>query len=810
MTVTPSAPSITDRLAIALTSGAGVALQIALTRIFSITLWFHFAYLVVGLALLGFGVAGSWLATRHDPEPTSPDDLRATLARRASLAGVAGLLSILAALVIRPNALELFHSPSVAFSLALMVVLCSVPFLGAGIVLGTALSRWSGRAGTVYAWDLVGGGLSGLVAAVLVPILGALGLVAACVSALCLAGVLFAWRSPARSRTILALAAVAIFSLLFLRDEDSWVMAAPTKELSLGHRPDLGIRTVETRAWTLQGRVDVLREVTAGPFVAGEVHVDPGLWRSHPVTQDGAAPTSMHAVRQDPAELTFLEHSSTSAVWALRGDPFGPRATAPSDGPRVLVNGVGGGIDVQNALAHGASQVTGAEINPGILHLFTHKYASYVGNLGARDDVHLVLSEGRAFVRASHDKFDVIQLAGVDTFTALASGAYSLAEAYVYTAQAFDDYFSHLAPGGCLSISRLVLEPPRETLRLAVTAQQALERRGAAQPHRHIAVLRGNVWASMLACESPIAPEALQRLRDFARQNDFSLVFDPDRLGDDPWSHALAGTASQRKTFLASYPFRIDPATDEAPFFFNFYRLRNLAALPRLRTNEMVYGTVVPIGHGVMLLSLLVTAVVALLGILRPLRRLGNVSLRSSWRTILYFGGLGIAYLLVEVAFLQRMTFLLGHPTTSLVFVLCVLLLSSGLGAAVSRKVDPQRFTSVLAISLPLVVAAAALVSWLLVPMAVGLGFFARSLVALALIAPAGVLMGMPFPIGLERLRAERDRLVPWAFGVNAFLTVLTSAAAPLIALDSGFSALLLIAAVVYGTVLRLTRNAIV
>jgi spermidine synthase len=802
-------PTIGDRFAIAITSGACVALQVALTRVFSITLWHHFAYLVVGLALLGFGVAGAWLAARDQPETRSARDMPVALARRASVAAIAGWISVLAAMVMRPNALELFRSPSVAFSLTLMVVLCAVPFLGGGVVLGTALSRWEGRAGTVYAWDLVGGGLAGTLAALVIPAIGALGLAAACMSALAFAGVLFGWRTAVRRRTLGATIAIVAASILFLRDEDSWIVPAPTKEISLAHRPDVGIRAVDTRVWTLQGRVDLLREVKTAPLVAGEVNARTGLWRSHPLTQDGAAPTAIYAVTDDPAELAFLPHASTAAVWHLRGASFGPRGSHPANGPRVLIIGVGGGIDIMNALAHGASHVTGAEINPGIRSLLTGPYAGYSGNLASRDDVSIVLSEGRAFVRSSLQKFDVIQLAGVDTFTALASGAYSLAEAYVYTQQAFDDYFAHLAPGGCVSVSRLILDPPRETLRLAVTAAKALERRRAAEPFRHITVLRGKVWATMLACENPIAPEALQRLRDFAAAEGFSLAFDPDRLGDDPWSRALAGAPEERAAFVASYRFRIDPPTDEAPFFFNFYRLRNLAVLPRLSSTEMVYGTVVPIGHGVMLVSLLVTAIAAAFGILRPLRAIDAGALREVWRSLVYFGGLGVAYLLVEVGLLQRMTFLLGDPTTALAFVLCALLIASGVGAALTRRMVPTHATRWLLVALPLVVSAAALASWTLIPRAVGAGFVARSAVALAVVVPCGLLMGMPFPIGIERVRAVRARLVPWAFGVNAFLTVVTSAAAPLLALDTGLSALLLIAAMVYAVALAIGRKAL-
>ena len=794
-------PRLLDRLAIGLASGAAIAAQIAFTRIFSITLWHHFAYLVVGIALLGFGVAGAWLSRRAGAVPSGML-LREALVRRSSMGALAFLSAVLIALILRCNPLELLHSPSVGFSLLLLVLLVAVPFAAVGLVLGTALSGWSGRAGSVYAADLIGGGVFGASCAFAIPAFGALGVLLGCVSLLALAGVLFAWGTKVLMRSVLMAAALLVVGGALIHDEDAWVEPAPTKELGLFHRPYVGIRVVEHRVWTTHGRIDVGHEVTASPFVAGVVNVGAGRWKSHPLTQDGAAPTAMHKVESDPAELTFLPHASTAAVWALRGARFGPRESHPPGGPSVLIIGVGGGVDVMMALAHGASRVVGAEINPGILSLITGKYRAYVGHLADRPEVELHQSEGRAFVRASQQRYDVIQLAGVDTFTALSSGAYSVAEAYVYTGSAFEDYLDHLTPGGCLSVSRLILEPPRETLRLAVTAERALEARGVEEPWRHIAVLRARKWATLLACNAPIPADALERLRAFAADNRFSLALDPDHPADDPFGLALVGSAASRRAYVDAYPYRLDPATDEAPFFFNYYRLKNLVEVPRLRSSELVYGTTVPIGHGVLLLTLVLVTVAAAIGILRPLRGRSDLHFIGRRWAGLTFAALGIGYLLVEVALLQRLTFYLGHPTYALTVVLSLLLVSSGIGAGLSRRVGAARWLASACWALPAVVLIAGAVSRWGLPAAVGQAFTVRLIVAAALVAPLGLLMGMPFPIGLERLRAKRPALVPWAFGVNAFFTVVAAAAAPLVALSTGYSVLIAGASIAYAVAL--------
>ncbi|MGE0321334.1 MAG: hypothetical protein AB7K71_20920 [Polyangiaceae bacterium] len=784
-------PRVVDLLGVALVSGAAISAQIALTRVLSITLWHHFAYLVVGLALLGFGTAGAWLSVRR--VRFSASDLQLTLARRARWGAALSVAAVLTALLIRVNPLELFRSSSTFVALALVIALCTAPFLAVGVVLGTALGAWSQSAGRVYAADLIGGGAFGGLAVVLIPRLGALGLLLFAGCAIAVAALLFAVGSAAARRS--ALVCVVLIGVCFLlgRDEDSWITPAATKEISFYHRPDVGIRSIEHREWTPHGRIDVSYPFDGPPLVAGEVNTHTRLYRVRAVTQDGSAPTTIHQIKQDPSELEFLPHSSTAAVWVLRGAKFGPTAERAPGGPRVLVIGVGGGVDVMLALAHGASHVTGAEINPAILRLLKSRYLDFTGHLAERPDVDLVQSEGRTFIRASHERYDVIQLAGVDTFTALASGAYSLAEAYVYTAQAFDDYLSHLTETGCLSVSRLILEPPRETLRLTVTANEALTRQGVKEPWRHLAVLRTKQWATLLVCKQPISKEQRDRLVDFAKRERFGMAFDPGAPAG-PFSQAVVPDLKRRAAFLDGYPYRLAPATDEAPFFFDYFKWTSLFALPQMKS-ESLYGTNVPIGHGVLLGTLLITLLLAFIGIRRPLRMLELPEQLSRRRAGIYFACLGVGYLLVEVALIQRLSFLLGHPTYGLSIVLSGLLAASGVGAMVSQRLASARW---LRFAVPCVVLAVAGLSWRVLPTLVGQGFGVRVAVSLCAIVPLGFLLGMPFPRGIKLLGARSVQLVPWAFGVNAFFTVLASAVAPMFALVMGFSMLFVLAALSY------------
>jgi hypothetical protein len=363
----------------------------------------------------------------------------------------------------------------------------------------------------------------------------------------------------------------------------------------------------------------------------------------------------------------------------------------------------------------------------------------------------------------------------------------------VYTAEAFDDYLSHLTAAGCVSISRLAVDPPRETLRLALTAREALERHGVDEPERHIAVLRARVWGTTLLCKAPLSAEALLRLRSFAGEHGYLLEFDPDQTRSGPFSDALRKHGDEKSAFLAAYPFDVRPATDEAPFFFDYYKWRDAPGVVGLAA-EHPYASKVPIGHGLLLITLIVTSILAALGIVWPVRGLRGRA--NQGQSTIYFAGLGVGYLLVEVGLVQRLTFLLGHPTYALTVVLGTLLVSSGLGSAV---VDRFAFTSSrLGFAVVAAVGFTYAVSRWAVPHCLDLPWSARLVVAISLIVPVGFVLGMPFPSGIRRLCGGRAESVTWSFAVNGFFTVIATSFAPLLAMVQGFSALFLAAAAAY------------
>lgn len=781
------APSPRVYVGVALVSGAVIAAQIGFTRSFALSLWYHFAYLAIGVAQLGAGVAGSWLTVRGGQH--EPAELERVLARRARFAALATLAALLVLTTIRTNALALFRDPSVAVAFVLIISLAAVPFFGAGLVIGTALGAYPKRAGGIYGADLLGAAAGALIVAVFLGGVAAPRLLFGTAGVTAIAALLFGWRHPLRDQkwTLAALAGISLLTLVYGRDE-MWVRPAAGKELNWVHMPDVGIEAVDHRQWSSQGRIDVTIPYPSAPALGGDVAY-PWPSRLRAVTQDGSAPTHLFELGADadPSSLAFFPYATTAAIWELRGAKM-HQGAPPEAGPSVLVLGFGGGVDGLMALAYGSHDVTGVDVNAAIIDLH-RRYRDFTGHLAERPGVSIVHAEGRAYVRTQSRKFDIIQLSGVDTFTALAGGAYTVAEAYVYTREAFVDYLARLAPGGCLQMSRPITDPPRETLRLAGTAASAMT---SAAPER-IVVVHGTSWGSMIACDQPITDEQMRLLSAWAKLRGFTIAYDPKAPGDGPYDRLLRSDPASRERFLASYPYRVDPSTDEVPFFFDYFKWRSMFSRSA-DSSQHPYVRAIPVGHGLMATSLVCMTLLAIVGILRPLRRLGVKLGRIEKLELGYFAGLGLAFLFVEVALFQRLTFLLGHPSYAMSVVLGGLLAACGLGSFLSRRMNAR----VLPYLLCTILLAATVVSHFVIPSLKGLTLGARIGASLAILTPLGILMGMPFPIGLERVRQHSPALVPWAFGVNAFLTVVASTLAPIIAMQIGFSALLPLAALVY------------
>ena len=415
---------------------------------------------------------------------------------------------------------------------------------------------------------------------------------------------------------------------------------------------------------------------------------------------DSAAGTQILKFNGNLEDVSYLQYEMTALGYRLLGTPGQP----PPSPFHALVIGTGGGRDLLSALVFGATSVDGVEINPIIVNdVMRDKFREYSGGIYDRPNVRVAVEDGRSFVRRSPKQYDIIQASLVDTWAATAAGAYALSENSLYTVEAFDDYLDHLTDRGVLSVSRWVFDG----LRLISLAQEAGARRGW-NPSDRLAIIQHENVATFLLKKTPFTPEETQRLAGAADDLGFAVIYLPGRpvrtFGDTRDDYVRLLQAPDRHAFYRDYPLDVTPTTDDRPFFFNTTRLRNhsfVAPILRLvRNGRPAPGECRSVGHrrahrapgssGDLLVSDRA---------LHPRPAGGDVrgALGEGWfRSLAYFACLGGAFMLIEVALLQRFVLLLGHPVYSLTVTLFSLLLGTGLGSVLEsprgrRRSAPNR-----------------------------------------------------------------------------------------------------------------------
>jgi hypothetical protein len=467
--------------------------------------------------------------------------------------------------------------------------------------------------------------------------------------------------------------------------------------------------------------------------------------------------------------------------------------------------GPGGGVDVLRAVANGSPSVTGIEINPIIANtIMRGRYADYALHLYDRPEVHIHVTDGRSYLRSTPQQFDVVQMTLVDTWASTAAGAFALSENNLYTVEAFREYFEHLKPDGMIAITRWEFQQPREALRVVSVAVQALHSLGVANPARNFIVAsqgaldEDGIPVVVLAKKTAFTAEEESAVQaHFARYSELDPLYLPSqpaiaKAGHNPFAGLIASNDPYR--FAQSYAYNVSPVTDNAPFF--FFTLKP----GQILDEEGVQGAIdwkVNLGVLVLLLVLVISLAAVLVFLILPLAFHGG---RQSPLPLLYFVAVGLGYIMVEIAFIQRFVLFLGHPTYALTVVIFLLMLSSGAGSLFSRRWLPRTELA----WMPLVLVIFALVANVfflphVLPAWVGLNLGYRFVVSGLLLVPLGFVMGMPFPTGLRALGAlsgldvpsgatSADNAVEWAWAMNAAASVLGSVLAMVIAIQFGLT----------------------
>lgn len=781
-----------------LLSAATLAYEINLSRLFSVAQFYHFAFMVVSLALLGYGASGTFLSLFPRLRERVGRRLLVWLGWGFAFTAVGGY-----ALTVHVpfDSFRIAHDWRQAGVLLLHYVALAMPFFCSGTAVGFLLASMPGRANRVYAANLLGSA-AGCIFAVLSPsFVGGEGVVLLAAALGLLAALTFQLRAPQSlcgradasptaihvSRTlqggvlfILVLAAFRTPS--FLR-----ISLSPYKGLSyLLQYPDAEL---VFQRWNGFSRVDVVRSksIRGLPGSGFRCAQQPPPQRA--LTVDADDVNYIHQIRSGFGELAYTDCLLTALPYRLR------------PGAEALVLEPRGGSDVVTALSEGASHVTVVEANPLIVEA-VRKQGEWAGSLYEDDRVSVVVEQGRTYARRTPDQVDVLVLSLNAPQHTVTSGAYSLNEDYRYTVQAFGDYLERLKPDGLLVVSRWLQVPPSESIRAFALAAESLERRGA-EPRASLVALRSYRQMLILARRGPFTTRELLAVRAFAQARAFDLVYLPDLrpeevnrhnvLPEPDYHEACVGllSATNQDVWYEECPFDVQPPTDNRPFFGHYFKWEQASSVL-----AMVGHTWQPFGgagYFVLLVLLALALVAASLIILVPLTALERRG-KPLRATLIYFALLGLGFLFVEIPLMQRFILFLGSPSYAMATVLFAILLFSGVGSIASDRVS-LRLALVL---LPMTVGVYPVALPRLFGVALAAPLWGRLVVAVAALAPVGFLMGIPMPRAVNLLEASAPGLIAWAWAVNGAASVIASIGAALLALTSGFSTVLALGAACY------------
>jgi len=767
-------------LGIGCVSAALLMTELSLTRIFSVTMYYHFAFLAISIALFGLSASGVLVFVMR--QRLAAVRTSTLLACSAMLHGAVTLIALAFLVRIRVG---LDYSGENLFLMLAIYGLAALPFFAGGAVVSLSFARLSSRINMLYAADLLGAAIGCLLLIPLLNVLGAPGVVMTAAGLSMVAALCF---SPTTARVGVGLGAVGM-------------LAVPSCAQLTGRSPfavvdtkgHLGDRILFSK-WNSFSRVAVY-DRAHGDWSLSPTYTGPRI-DSLFMDIDSAASTPIVKGTGNVADAGSLKYELTAIGYHL---------VEQKGGFSALVIGPGGGRDLLSALVFGATHVDGVEINPIIARdVMLDRFRAYSGGIYADPRVSIYVDDGRSFVRRSATKYDVIQASLVDTWAATAAGAYTLTENSLYTSEAFGEYLDHLSDRGVLTITRWVFDG----LRLVSLAQAACAERGL-DPSRHLAIVRFDRVATFLLKKRPFTDEESATLQHRAQELGFTVLYAPGApappAAPEPVEMARYGTgaadyrklilAADRSRFLAEYPLDITPTTDDRPFFFHTTRLANQF--------QVAFGRSMLFGNGLSALLTLfgISAVLVLLFIIGPLLFVVRQPGLGWAPWLAYFGALGAGFMLLEVALLQQFVLLLGHPVYSLTVTLFSLLLGTGLGSLISRRISPERVKPV-TLRAVLAVAAVALLAPTLIPALINLAIpwplWLRILTAVGILLPLGLLLGIPLPGGMRLLAAHRPEIIPWGWGLNGAFSVIGATLAVFVAMNWGFSTALLAGGMVY------------
>jgi hypothetical protein len=741
---------------------SGLVLEVSITRIFSAAIWYHFAFVAVSVALVGLGASG--LVVQHRVK-----QLKGKWAENLTIYSAWGIT------IFVPITLFVMHAlASQVIYLPLFMILFSVPFFLVGIIISAAFNAFASVAGRLYAADLIGASAGALLVVLFLVLLGGEGstLIVGLIAAI--AGTVFSRIAKNTKKTVVSLMFVGFAVSLIFLNHATQIFAIPTdptaqKDLPIYLREHPGSKIVKTE-WNSFSRIDVVEGGTGGEGLVAKVFIDGGAG-TNIISWDGNIGS-----RQELS--TWMQYI-----------PF-----KMMQDPKVLVIGSGGGRDVVAALVSGSNDVTTVEINP-IIYETVKSYGDRAGNVYSHEFVRSYVDEGRSFITRSSEKYDIIYVPFVDTWASVSSGGLSVSENFLYTLEGFQQYYDHLTETGKIVTVRWLIDAPR----FISTYAKLLEQNGIPQDqlHRHLVMVTSDSYTQdpsvtmVVFSKSPFTDEEIRFLSQSFSQYDYKPILVPGQIMREPYSGLLNGEVNLNQ-FYDMFETKVYPVTDDNPYFLSFEK-----PLPAA-VEVLLYASV-----GIVAIFLLVPFA----WMKRRRRGEGGEEVGTKTRSeigiatvIPYFGALGVGFILIELALLQKLILLMGNPTMTFALLLFTLLISSGSGSLLSSRIVKNNMKNLVFVIggiaglgiLYILFLPSVIYSTIVEP------FEVKAVVSIAILAPIGFLMGMPLPTGMRLLKVHRPDYIPWMWAINGAFSVLGAVLAIALGIMYGSSLAMMLGVLIY------------
>ena len=775
-------------------SAAAVGLELILMRALSVAHWHHFAYLVISTALLGFGSSGTVVTVFQK------------FFRKRHFhylwfftLGMAVFVPVVFWLVqfIRFEQMQLVWDGRQIVYLLGYYLLFFVPFFFAGGCICLAFTLRPGQTHRLYFFNMVGSGTGALGAVLLMYGSSPEQLLLVISGAAFFAALVCALKIWAGAVAITLMCACAVFAL-FMPSGLVGLQVRLSENKALVYYSAFPDAEILTTRYSPLARLDIL-QAPAIRYVPGlRIGYEGRIPKQALLISDADAVSTINRF-EELEDLRCYDHVTSALSYHL------------TDVAEVCIIGAGGGSDIAQAIYLGAGRVTAVEMNPQIIELLEGSFSELASGIFKRSQVKTVIAEGRNFLQRTEDSFGIIQISLLDSFTAASAGVYALNESHLYTVEAVSKALDKLTADGLLSITRTLKTPPRDSLKMLATVAEALRSRGIYSPGEHIIMIRSWATATIVTSPSPLSAEAVSNARLFCEQRGFDLIHVPGIKPDEANRfHVLQEPAyytgvreilgAGAEKFFEDYAYQIRPATDDRPYFFDFFKLK---ALPQMI--HQMPGSWLPYsewGYLILLVTLAQAVVVSFVLILAPAclgQSVKTVS-QGKWAVCVYFLLLGFAYMFLEMGFIQKMTLLIGDPVFGVAVTLAGFLIFSGCGSLASARLNCSGARKIrIAVVAIIVVCVIEIILFKYgFGRLVGFSRFGRICLGPAICAPLAFFMGIPFPVALGELGKGKGTLVPWAWGINGFASVTAAVLGTCLAISMGFTVLALMALVGY------------